>query len=192
VTPEEQVLLQVVEQLDQLAIPYMVAGSLASSHHGRPRATHDADVVIDPTEASLALLVDRLQAAGLYLDGERARDALRERRQFNVIDPQTAWKVDLIIVKARPFSREELRRRQFLEVIEGVRLALATPEDTILSKLEWAKKAGGSQKQLEDAAGVVDANPDLDRAYLERWARELDVLDLWRQVAAGAAPSTGE
>jgi hypothetical protein len=77
-------------------------------------------------------------------------------------------------------------------VIEGVRLALATPEDTILAKLEWAKKAGGSQKQLEDAAGVVDADPDLDPAYLEGWARELDVLDLWRRVSGGAAPSTGE
>jgi hypothetical protein len=49
VTPEEQVLLRVIEQLDQLEIPYMVAGSLASSHHGRPRATHDADVVIAPS-----------------------------------------------------------------------------------------------------------------------------------------------
>jgi hypothetical protein len=186
VTPEEQVLLRVVEQLEQLTIPYMVACSLASSHHGRPRATHDADIVIDPSEASLARLVDRRQAAGLYLDGERARDALRERRQFNVIDPKTAWKIDLIILKLRAFSREEFRRRQFVELIEGVRLPLASPEDTILSKLEWAKKAGGSEKQLEDAAGVVDANPGLDRAYLERWARELDVLDLGRRVSGGA------
>ena len=67
-----------------------------------------------------------------------------ERRPFNVIDPQTGWKVDLIILKARAFSREEFRRLQRVELIEGVHLALATPEDTILSKLEWAKKAGGS------------------------------------------------
>ena len=31
----------------------MVTGSLASSFHGRPRLTHDADVVIDPTREQL-------------------------------------------------------------------------------------------------------------------------------------------
>ena len=91
-------------------------------------------------------------------------------------------KVDLIIVKDRPFSREELRRRQRMEIVDGMHVALATPEDTILSKLEWAKKSGGSARQLEDAAGVVQANPTLDRDYVERWARELDVLDLWERV----------
>lgn len=120
------------------------------------------------------------------------REALRERRPFNVIDPHTAWKIDLIILKPRPFSREEFRRRKLVELIEGARRALATPEDTILSKLEWAKKAGGPEKQVEDATGVVDANANLDRAYLERWARELDVLDLWGRVSGGAARSTGD
>jgi hypothetical protein len=64
-----------------------------------------------------------------------------------------------------------------------VTVALASPEDTILSKLEWAKKAGRSEKQIEDAAGVLAVNPGLNRAYVERWARELGVLDLWREIA---------
>jgi hypothetical protein len=59
----------------------------------------------------------------------------------------------------------------------------ALVEDTILSKLEWAKKAGRSEKQIEDAAGVLAVNPGVDRAYVERWARELGVLDLWQEIA---------
>jgi hypothetical protein len=69
-----------------------------------------------------------------------------------------------------------------------VLVAVTSPEDTILAKLEWARKAGGSQKQIEDAAGVLAVNPGIDRAYVERWARELGVLDL-RQTIAGEGSS---
>ena len=31
----------------------MVTGSVASSYHGRPRSTHDADIVIDPNREQL-------------------------------------------------------------------------------------------------------------------------------------------
>jgi hypothetical protein len=182
VTLETDVLAAVVRELETLGIPYMVTGSFASSIHGKPRTTHDADIVIDPTPGTLERLVATLSAAGLYVDAGVAADALRRRRQFNVIDTATAFKVDLIICKDRRFSREELARRQRADV-GGIPAALATPEDTILSKLEWAK-ASGSTRQIEDARGVVEVKgPDLDCAYVERWARELGVLDLWLRIA---------
>ena len=185
-TPEEEVLACVVERLEALGIPYMVTGSVASSHHGRPRTTHDTDIVVDPTPEALVRLVSDLAGAGFYVDAETARDALRRRRQFNVIEIESACKVDLIVRKDRPFSQEEIRRRQLAELGGGVKAALATPEDTILAKLEWARKAGESEKQLSDAAGIVDVRgKDLDRAYIERWAKELKVLDLWRRVTRG-------
>ena len=59
-----------------------------------------------------------------------------------------------------------------------MRLFIVSPEDTILSKLEWAKK-GESERQLRDAAGVLLAQgARLDRSYLLRWAAELGVSDL--------------
>ena len=36
---------------------------------------------------------------------------------------------------------------------------------------------------IPDAAGVLALNPRLDRLYVERWARELGVEDLWTQIA---------
>ncbi len=160
----------------------MVTGSVASSFHGRPRATNDADIVIDPSPDQMSRLVSELGAGGFFVDAERAQDALRRRLQFNVIETESACKIDLIIRKDRPFSREELARRLSASLWAETPVALASPEDTILSKLEWARKAGGSEKQLEDAAGVVAVNAALDRAYIERWAAELGVLDLWRQI----------
>lgn len=182
-TPEQEALFELVRTLERLGVPHMVTGSVASSFHGRPRSTHDADVVIDPTPEQLDALVRSLLDAGFYVDGGRARDALRRRLQFNAIETRSAFKIDLIIRKERPFSREELGRRQAAELAPGVLVAVASPEDTILSKLEWAKKAGRSEKQIEDAAGVFAVNPGVDRAYVVRWARALDVLDLWREIA---------
>jgi Mg-chelatase subunit ChlI len=187
VTVEQEVLARVIRLLTDLGIPYMVAGSLASSFHGRPRTTHDADIVIDPAPEPLDRLVAELSAANLYVDLAVAREALRGRRQFNVIDATSAFKLDLIIRKDRPFNREEFARRQPGEVA-GLPMALATAEDTILSKLEWAKKGGGSERQLADVAGIIDVKGrELDREYIERWAAALGVLDLWRRVSGTGA-----
>lgn len=182
-TLDERSLTGVVKILEALAIPYMVTGSLASSHHGRPRSTEDADIVIAPTSETLDRLVASLANAGFYVDADRARDALRDRRQFNAIDTQSAFKVDLIIRKDRPFSQSELDRRQQRELVPGLTVSLATAEDTIVAKLEWARKAGESEKQLKDVSGILNVGRDLDREYIAHWARELGVLDLWERVS---------
>ena len=69
----EETLRRVIEILEKHKIPYMLTGSVAASYHGRPRATHDADVVIDPTQQQLDQLVADLDAAAFYVDGVGAR-----------------------------------------------------------------------------------------------------------------------
>jgi hypothetical protein len=44
----EAPLARIVRELDARTIPHRVAGSLASTYHGEPRATQDIDLVIDP------------------------------------------------------------------------------------------------------------------------------------------------
>ncbi len=85
--------------------------------------------------------------------------------------------------KARAFSVAEFDRRQ-PTIVSGVALHVATAEDTILAKLEWAK-LGQSERQLRDVRGILDTRGDtLDVAYVERWAVDLDVLDAWHRVRA--------
>jgi hypothetical protein len=188
VSAEEEAIGRLVRRLEALAIPYMLAGSVAGSHHGRPRATNDADIVVDPTPQALDSLIAALTSDGYYVDLQIAREALRTRRLFNAIDPETAFKIDLMILKDRPFSREEFARRERREMA-GLAVWVATAEDTLVSKLEWARKAGG-ERQLDDASGILDVSGSrLDRAYVERWAAELGVLDLWRELLRRRAPS---
>jgi hypothetical protein len=188
VSPEET-LRRVIEILEKHKIPYMLTGSVAASYHGRPRATHDADLVIDPTPQQLDQLVADLDAAAFYVDGAGARAALEQRRQFNAIDTQSASKVDLIVRKERPYSLEELARRQYVDLSFDRPVAMVTPEDAILSKLEWAQRSGDSVRQLRDAAGVLELNPGVDRMYIERWAIELGVFEMWQAISKHATPS---
>jgi hypothetical protein len=183
VSPEEATLARVVATLQRLAIPYMVTGSIATSYHGRPRATHDADLVIDPTPPQTDALVEALAAYGFYLDPDRARAAVRRRGQFNAIETRHASKIDLIVCADRPFSRTELERRIPVDLPFATGVSMASPEDAIVSKLELARKSGDSERQLADARGVLDVTPSVDRAYIAHWAEELGVSDLWYRIA---------
>lgn len=168
-------LATIVAALDAAGVPHMLAGSMASSFHGEPRSTQDIDLVIDPDESSLREFAESLDRRQFYVGDPDA--ALRNRDQFNVIDLETGWKVDLIIRKNRPFSRTEFDRRRAIELL-GVSTHLATAEDTILAKLEWAR-ASGSERQMSDVVAILRVGQDeLDAAYLQRWAGELGVADL--------------
>jgi hypothetical protein len=87
---------------------------------------------------------------------------------------EAGWKADLIILKDRPFSRQEFERRRQIDAM-GQMLWVVSPEDIILSKLEWMK-GRESEIQYSDAFGVaVTQWEDLDLEYLRKWAGQLGV-----------------
>jgi hypothetical protein len=127
-----------VSALDQAGIPHMLAGSFASSLHGLARTTADIDLVIDPPSGAIGQFLEALDRDRYYVDEDTARSSVDDQSQFNVIDTHTGWKIDLIIRKSRPFSNTEFSRRSPATVV-GVPVFVATAEDTILAKLEWAR-----------------------------------------------------
>jgi hypothetical protein len=62
---ERDALFQVLDALETLQIPYMVVGSFASTFWGRPRLTHDADLVVEITGEQVSELA-RLLAPNFY------------------------------------------------------------------------------------------------------------------------------
>ena len=97
-----------------------------------------------------------------------------------MIDIATGWKVDFIIAKASEYAHTAMSRRKQLE-IEGNVMCVVSAEDIILSKMEWAKGSGGSDRQILDAADVVRSQgTTLDKAYIEHWAKQLGLQQEWR------------
>lgn len=171
--------------LDAAGIEHMVVGSFASSIHGVPRSTMDLDLVIDPDPDSLGRFLAAIDLDRYYVDVDAARDALRRRGMFNVIDMATGWKVDLVICKHTPHARAELGRR-ITSLVAGVAAPVASAEDVAIAKLAWARD-GGSERQLADVAGIVAARgAQLDLDYLERWVTALELGPLWARARAMA------
>jgi len=191
---QKDFLLRLVSRLQACGIPYMISGSLGSSVHGEPRATNDVDLVIAPMARQLEAFIESL-GDDYYVSPTAAKEALRARSIFNVIDHETGWKADLIIRKERAFSVEEFSRRRAANIL-GTEAMVVSAEDAILSKLEWAKQTG-SEVQLRDALGVAVVQwASLDRGYLQKWASELGVGDLLETLLSHAAklerPERGE
>ena len=177
----EDIFRRIIGALDATGIPYMLTGSFASSYHGIPRATQDIDLVIAPTAGQLRHLVNLFPHTEYYISGDAALDAFARESQFNVIDFVTGWKIDLIIRKSRAFSRAEFERRSAVDLF-GLPLFIASAEDVLVAKMEWAK-AGQSVRQLEDCANLIRVRWDeLDRAYIEHWVTQLGLKEQWESA----------
>ena len=173
-----EVLQRIAAALDQAEVAYMLTGSFASAYYGVPRSTQDIDLVIAGTTVQLRKFVEGLPSNKYYADIEASLEAQRRESMFNVIDLASGWKIDMIIRKSRKFSQEEFKRRRQVN-LQGVQLFVASAEDVIISKLEWAKRTQ-SQRQIEDAAGIMKMqDASLDRSYVEKWVRELNLTQEW-------------
>jgi hypothetical protein len=189
-TTQKDFLSRLIALLDQGEIPYMIVGSLGSSFYGRPRATQDVDLVIDPSKDQFGFLLSLLEREGYYVSRHAAREALRRRAMFNVIDVEAGWKADLIVRKDRAFSGEEFQRRLCVD-LGGQKWWLVSPEDAILSKLEWAK-GRESEVQYADALAVAVAHLGrLDLQHLKKWAQELGVADMLTRLLWDAKSQAG-
>lgn len=179
VMSQKKFLKTIIELLSGAKIAYMISGSIGSGFYGRPRATNDADIIVDLTREQLLAFIQSL-GDRYYASREAAMQALDCRSMFNVIDVEYGWKADLIIRKTRPFSQTEFARRKEVS-FWGMKVWVLSPEDCILSKLEWS--GGDSQIQYEDALGVLMVGWNtLDFDYLKTWAEELKAADLLERL----------
>jgi len=181
-----EVFHRITSALGEAGIAYMLTGSFASAYYGALRTTQDIELVIAATAEQLRTFVQLLSKDEYYVDLDTALEARKQQSLFNVVDMATGWKIDLIFRKSRPFSEEEFRRRKLVN-LQGGPLFVASAEDVVVSKLEWAKLAQ-SQRHIEDVAGILRMRWDsLDRAYLEKWIPELRIEAEWNdaQRAAG-------
>lgn len=191
---ERDALFRVFDALEALEIPYMVVGSFASTFWGRPRTTHDADLVVQIPNARINELA-RLLAPAFYAPEFVIEEAVRKRDQFNVIHLTSAFKIDFWLLKDTPHDRERFRRR-LLGLLFEREVWITSPEDVILSKLQWYQMTGGSDRQFQDVLEVYEIQePFLEHAYLDQWAGALglaELLELVRQQAAPPRPASKE
>jgi len=177
-TPELLALRDLCARLDAAGIAYMLTGSLAMSYYARPRMTRDIDLVVALDAAAVGTLTSAL-GKDYYVDAQMIEAGFRERRPCNIIYLPTVVKVDLIPRKDSDYRRSEFERRRKVG-FAGVDLWIVSPEDLVLSKLEWARDSR-SELQMRDVRHLLEV--PLDRAYLKLWSGRLNLDDLLKEAS---------
>jgi hypothetical protein len=180
-----QVTLQVSTVLESLKIPYFIGGSLATALHGVARATMDVDLVVDIQPDQIQPFLKALGEA-FFADEVMIHNSIRQRISFNLIHKETMFKIDIFPTKTRPFDRSQFERRAAYALAEETSQTayVASPEDNVLSKLEWYRLGGEtSDRQWQDVLNVLKIQGErIDRTYLEYWATELGISDLLKRA----------
>ncbi len=173
--------LDVARIFDALGVRWFLGGSLASSVHGIPRATLDADIVADlrPSHVKQFLLA---LGEHWYADEPAIREAISYRASFNLIHLNSAMKVDVFIPKLRRFEGGQFARAKRTPIAEQseIEIPVCSAEDIIAVKLEWFRLGGeSSERQWGDIVGVLRIHAHrIDLDLLRDSAAELGVSDL--------------
>lgn len=176
---EQDVLRTVVKKLESIGIRYMVTGSIAANFYTTPRMTRDIDIVIEVGEHDAERLFS-LFSADFYIDPEMVHDALRRKSMFNIIHRPEVVKIDFIVRKDTEYRRVEFERKRSIP-FEGMSIDVVSPEDLILSKLDWARDSF-SEMQIRDVKNLMETDPNLDRRYIEEWVKKLRLGEIYRRV----------
>jgi hypothetical protein len=174
--PEPSLFPIFVSRLNNLSIPYMITGAVASIIYGEPRLTNDIDLVIDMKSDDVETFADAFPLEDFYCPPPeviRLEIGRPQRGHFNLIHHATGFKADIY-----PSGRDELhhwglQNRKPVDV-EGEKFWLAPAEYVILRKLEYYRE-GLSEKHLRDISGILAFSSD-----------EIDFKMLEAQISARA------
>jgi hypothetical protein len=168
-----------------MRVNFYVGGSVASSFHGASRSTLDVDLVADLKPKDVDPFVSHLEDQ-YYVSKDAIRDAIKRLSCFNLIHLGSAFKVDIFILKSREFDKVSMARAELGKVdpTASLEVPIATPEDMILSKLEWYRLGNEvSDRQWEDVTRVMKILGDqADLEYMKRIAVDLNVADLLQKL----------
>ena len=173
---EIDVLRDIASKFAQGNIDYMLTGSMAMNYYAEPRMTRDIDVVVALDSNDIDTIA-RLFGTDYYLARETITRAITRESVFNLIHTETIIKVDCIVRKSSDYRRLEFERRLAITIQDFV-VWIASKEDLIISKLDWARDSR-SELQLRDVKNLLATR--CDSQYLKQWTRELGLYDLWQE-----------
>lgn len=169
-------LQRIAFSLDQLGVPYAIIGGVAVSIQSVPRYTEDIDAVIWFGEDGWQNLLESLKQHGFV---PRAADPIQfaQRNRLLLLTDSNSVQID-IAFGALPFEEELVKTAKAVELSDGFRLKVASPEALVLMKaIAWRPK---DQLDIRD---LVSVNPHLDwQQVIEQFGEYANLLEVPERV----------
>lgn len=176
----EKIFLKVVEILNNLNISYLVTGAISVSYYGEPRSTNDIDIVSGMGLENVEKFVSAFDKH-FFIDERSISSAIQNRTFFQIIHKESLFKIDCWILKDDHFSREMFERRKKVKIFDKD-VYLPSPEDLIITKLEWFKKSNVDKHYL-DALGILKVqDKKIDIEYIEKWCIKKNIINIWEKI----------
>ncbi len=161
---------KIVDVLNKLKIPYMLSGSVAMGIHIIPRATRDFDFVVYMHNKDVLNFVEEFK--DYYCDQDSIKEAIKHNSMFNIIDHESEYKADFILMKEDDYGIEEFNRRTEMKFY-GKTFFLVTAEDLLISKIKWIQDYQFAI-QMEDIR-KLSLLSTIDWEYTNKWIIKLNL-----------------
>ena len=155
---------------------WAVFGAVAANvYRNSARTTQDLDLLVSLDAQGMARLAEAAEAAGwsrhvLHPDGSMLR-----------LSHPRYGAVDLIAVEIE-YQREAIRRAQQQPIDDDTSVKVLAVEDVIIHKA-----IAGRYRDDADVESILEAVPELDEAYLNRWLEFWGVRNRFEAIRAQVA-----
>ena len=155
---------------------WAVFGAVAANvYRNSARTTQDLDLLVSLDAQGMARLAEAAEAAGwsrhvLHPDGSMLR-----------LSHPRYGAVDLIAVEIE-YQREAIRRARHEPVDDSMAVKVLAVEDVLIHKT-----IAGRYRDDADIESILEAAPELDEAYLDRWLEFWGVKDRFDAIRAQVA-----
>lgn len=171
-------LVTVLWVLQQRRVPYMIVGAFSSNAYGYPRATKDADIVIQYHDGVLGEICESL-GPEFQLDPQLGFELLTGTIRNILVYIPTKFEIELFRLGTDPHDVSRFARRRTLPLQDlQIDAVIPTAEDVVIQKLRWQR-----DKDLSDIRVVLAVQSgNLDWQYIRYWTDQHGTTSLLERL----------
>lgn len=177
----------VLDAIEAANVLYLISGAVALTAWGENRTTRDLDLVVDLPFESMSELSRELEQRDMLVPIDIMIDLVLEDRAdlpINAIHMTSGYKAEMFLLKPGDALREAgLARRRLVDLGPALgEVYVHSPEDLILNKLRFYRISQQTKHMRDIASIVLSQGATLDGDYIDRWAEQLEVADIWQHL----------
>lgn len=187
----QEFLVMILAVLDKAEIEYMIGGAIAVWSWGEPRSTQDVDMVIHLKVEQINTLSEELEKVDIFLPPDIIMENLYNTRgdlPINAIHGFSGYKAEMFLMREDDALRQlAFTRRVKVDFGADVgKVFVHSAEDIIVYKLLYYSLSQQT-KHIRDIGSIIKTSGDnLDYAYIEKWAKEKKLTNIWERIQKNA------